>query len=171
MALLFRIHDDCCFFFAFQEFVMHRAWLRVHYVSSYMLVLVLCFVGVALGELWNCKKASPSGEKCRGGAGDSNLALPCVYSVWRPEGRPAVTGEAVWVVLAALGAAAIVLTILGRRFGFPTSIRSSACRAGVDRRLRGAGDGSRHRRSVWATENPSRVEPLGAALRRPPSNA
>lgn len=114
----------CCLLFALQEFVMHRVSLRVPFVSSYVLVLVFCFAGVALGELWNYKKASPAARNAAAALAILTLLLPCVYSVWRPEGRPAVTGEAVWGVLAALGAAAIVLTILGRRFGFP--LRSSA---------------------------------------------
>jgi hypothetical protein len=98
----------CCFFYAFQEFVLHRAGLRVHYVSSYMLVLVSCFVGISLGELWNRNKASLKAMRAAAVAlAILALALPFVYGALRPLPAPLV-----WVLLASLGVAAIVLVLL-----------------------------------------------------------
>jgi len=101
--------------------------LRVSFVSSYMLVLVFCVVGVALGELWNHQKASPTARNVAATAlAILTVALPFVYSVWRPEGRPAETGEPIWRVLAYLGAATLVLAILGRWPGLPLQYWTSA---------------------------------------------
>jgi hypothetical protein len=117
----------CCLLFAIQEFKMHRVSLRVPFVSSYMLVLVFGFAGVALGELWNHQKASPTVRNIAATAlAILTLALPFVYGVWRPGGRPAVTGEPVWKMLVYVGAAAIVLTILSRRWGFPFQLGATA---------------------------------------------
>jgi hypothetical protein len=100
----------CCFLYAYQEFVLHQAGLRVHYVSSYMLVLVTCFVGVLLGELWNRQKADLKATEVAAIAlAIFALALPYLYSAMRPLPAPRV-----WASLAWLGVAAIVLAVLAR---------------------------------------------------------
>jgi hypothetical protein len=117
----------CSLLFAFQEFLMHRVSLRVPFVSSYMLILVFCFAGVVLGELWNYKKASPAVRNVAATAlAILTSALPFVYGVLRPGGRPAATGEPVWTMLACLGIAAIILAILGFRRGFPFQCGAAA---------------------------------------------
>ncbi len=113
----------CCLLFALQEFWMHRVSLRVPFVSSYRLILMFCFAGVALGELWNLASASPTARNVAAAAlAILTLALPFLYSVW----RPAATGEPIWKILACLGAATLVLTILGRRRGLPLQYGASA---------------------------------------------
>jgi hypothetical protein len=117
----------CSLLVAFQEFLMHRVSLRVPFVSSYMLILVFCFAGVVLGELWNYKKASPAVRNVAATAlAILTSALPFVYGVLRPGGRPAATGEPVWTMLACLGIAAIILAILGFRRGFPFQCGAAA---------------------------------------------
>jgi hypothetical protein len=99
----------CCSLYAFQEFALDRAGLRVPYVSSYMMVLVSCFTGIVLGELWMHKQA--------GGTAVAAwlltifiMALPFVYNVVRPLALP----SRVWSILSCLGIGAIVFAILSR---------------------------------------------------------
>lgn len=109
----------CCVIFALQEFWMHRVSLRVPFVSSYMLVLVFCFAGVALGELWNyARRSQKASLTARNIAATAlailTLALPFLYSVWRPT---LTGGKPIWGILACLGIATLVLAVLGRRGG------------------------------------------------------
>lgn len=99
----------CCSIYAFQEFVLNRAGLRVPYVSSYMMVLVACFVGMVLGELWKSRQPS------RPAVAFSALAilaivLPFVYN----EMRLRSLHHRVWPILFCVGIAAVVLAILDR---------------------------------------------------------
>jgi hypothetical protein len=116
----------CCLSYALQEFVAHRVSLRVSFVSSYMLVLVFCAVGVVLGELWNHKEASSAPRNIAATAlAILTLALPLVYGVLRSEGVHAFS-EPIWRVLSCLGAVTIVLAILGRWKRLPLQYGTSA---------------------------------------------
>jgi hypothetical protein len=98
----------CCSLYAFQEFALNRAGLRVPYVSSYMMVLVACFVGIVLGELWKHKQARPAVAALA--LAIFAMALPSVYNVLRPLAVP----QRVWPALSCLGIAAVVSAILVR---------------------------------------------------------
>jgi hypothetical protein len=116
----------CCLSYMFQEFVIHRVSLRVPFVSSYLLVLVFCAVGVVLGELWNHKEASPVVRDVAATAlAILTLALPFVYGVWRSEGVHELS-EPIWRMLSSIGAVTIVLAILGRRQRLPLQYVTSA---------------------------------------------
>lgn len=101
----------CCAAYVLQEFKLHQAILRVPYASSYMMVPVSGLIGVALGELWNHKKAGKTSTTIAAVTlAILTLALPCIYNVW-----PLMTNSpGLWAKLAAIGVAAIVLAILIR---------------------------------------------------------
>jgi hypothetical protein len=101
----------CCAAYVLQEFKLHQAILRVPYASSYMMVPVSGLIGVALGELWNHRKAGRMSTMIAAVTlAILTLALPCIYNVW----PLAIDSPGLWTRLDSLGAAAIVLAILMR---------------------------------------------------------
>ncbi len=111
----------CCSIYAFQEFALNRVGLRVPYVSSYMMVLVGCFVGILLGELW--KSGQPRGSAVALVAlAILAIVLPFVYN----EMRLRSLYHRAWPILFCIGVAATVLAILARRPGSFTPYAISA---------------------------------------------
>jgi hypothetical protein len=102
----------CCSFYTFQEFALNEATLRVPYASSYMLVVVFCFGGVALGELWkHTESAGRATTVAAAALGTLTVMLPFAYSTLPPlvEHVPEL-----WLRLASVGVAAISLAVLVR---------------------------------------------------------
>jgi hypothetical protein len=99
----------CCLAYVLQEFKLHQAILRVPYASSYIMVPVSGVIGVALGELWNHKKAGRTSTTIAAVTlAILTLALPCIYNIW----PLTIDSPGLWTRLDSIGAAAIVLAIL-----------------------------------------------------------
>jgi hypothetical protein len=102
----------CCSLYTFQEFALNEATLRVPYASSYMLVVVFCFAGVALGELWKHTESTGTAAIVAAAAlGMLTVMLPFAYSRWPPlvEHAPEI-----WLRLVSVGVAGIGLAVLIR---------------------------------------------------------
>lgn len=107
----------CCLLYAFQQFVLDEPLLRVRYHSSYMVIVISCFAGVALGELWNSRSASPKeGTLAAWMLGGWAIALPFLGRLWR---NHAAAPGLQWAVLAGIGASALVLVFVLRRPSLP----------------------------------------------------
>jgi len=107
----------CFSLYMFQELALGRPSLRVHYVSSYIMVVVAGFAGVVVGELWNSVKTSRMSETAAAlSLGAVAVVVPYLCQLWGPMANyPGF----VWGLLAAIGLAAIVLAILVRRLQSP----------------------------------------------------
>jgi hypothetical protein len=102
LSLLF-----CAVLYAFQEFVLKGAALRVHYQSSYMIVPMFFCGGAFLGELCN---------------GSTRLALAaaafaCGLPICWRAANPSVTRGQAWMALAVMLAAAVILTVFRETAG------------------------------------------------------
>jgi len=108
----------CCLLYAFQQFVLDEPLLRVRYHSSYMMIVISCFAGVALGELWNSRSASQREETSAAWMlAALVLALPFLSRVWRDQG---IAPGGLWARIACIGAPALVLAaVLVRRPSLP----------------------------------------------------
>lgn len=102
----------CCSLYAFQEFGLNRAGLRVPYVSCYMMVLVGCFIGILLGELW--KSGLPEGRALRVALAFLAIVLPFVYNEMQ---RRPLQFPVIWTILVCVGVVAIALVIPASRRG------------------------------------------------------
>lgn len=102
----------CFLLYSLDQFLLHGVTLRVHYHSSYMAVPMFGFAGTALGELW---KRRPGGLAAGAMLTATALALPMALNRWRPDIPPAH----IWMGLACIGAAGIVLGILAHRPSLP----------------------------------------------------
>ena len=101
----------CCALYSFEEFVLHGAAVRVFYHSSYMQVVVLCFAGVALGEVWQRTRGRGKWRAvCAAGLAAAGIALCLAFSA----GFSIVPSGRSWSTLAVIGAVSIVLAMLAR---------------------------------------------------------
>jgi hypothetical protein len=97
----------CCAIYAFQQFALHSVVLRVPYHSSYTVVPVIGLAAMMMGELLI---GMPS-RAARGLLAVLALALPILVN-----GKLSSYGHpALWIPLALLGAAAVLLLGLGMR--------------------------------------------------------
>jgi hypothetical protein len=120
---LYLVLCICGGLYAAEEFLLHGAALRVSYHSSYMMVVVMAFAGVAMGEIWARRPARGRAAVVSAvalGAGAVALSL-----VFNPLPVPPAGGRT-WVWLALLGACAIVLAILARRPRLPVQTLTCA---------------------------------------------
>jgi hypothetical protein len=102
----------CCSLYTFQEFAFNEATLRVPYASSYMLVPMFCFAGIALGELWRCTESTGRAAIIAAVAlGTLTVMLAFVYSALPPlvEHAPEL-----WLKFALIGVASLGLATLVR---------------------------------------------------------
>ena len=114
---------SCCALYAVEEFVLHGAALRVHYHSSYMMVVVVAFAGVAMGEVWTGAPGRGRTALISAGAlGAGAMALSLVFNTlpWSPPGLRT------WEWLAVMGAPGLVLAVLARRPRLPVQILTCA---------------------------------------------
>ena len=113
----------CLALYAVEEFAMHGVALRVHYHSSYMMVVVMAFAGVAMGELWTRSPGRGRGALISAGAlGAGAITLSLVFNTLA---LPPPGGHT-WVRLALLGVAGVVLAMLARRPKLPVQVLTIA---------------------------------------------
>jgi hypothetical protein len=88
----------CLGLYAFQEFVLHAASLRVHYQSSFLVVPLFFLCGIIAGQFVT---SWPRGGVIVAGA----VAFPFAFSLWAWPQHP-------WPILFFLGAVAVILFVL-----------------------------------------------------------
>ena len=113
----------CCALYAVQEFVLHGAALRVHYHSSYLMVVAMAFAGVAIGEVWT---RSPGGGRTAVISAWALGAGAVALSLFFNASPPSKPGGRIWVRLALVGASAVVLAMLARRPKLPVQLLTCA---------------------------------------------
>ena len=108
LRALYAAAFTCALLLSYDQFVRDGVTLRVFYHSSYMLVPMFGFAGMALGELWTRGRESRVSTAILGAG---LIVLPAVLNRWRPAH---LTDRIAWPVLILIAAAGIVLAFTPR---------------------------------------------------------